>query len=246
MMTIPSIELLSQGLKEKRRSAAAKYGTRRPPFGSQGNHFGFWERLSPPSCRFGLPRATSKLPRIRHTSHIYDIIYIYMLPPPTFSYLYRKIPTKDRLSWAGGEATNTFQLSGPDFANFQLSNLLDVTFQLPGFPTFHLPNFPAFHWPTFQHSNFPTFQLSNFPTFQHSNFPISQLPNFPTFQLPNFPTFQLSNFFGPDFGMLESWKVRPTKIGKLECWKVRPNKVGKLESEAQKHWTKAGKSAHKT
>ena len=43
--------------------------------------------------------------------------------------------------------------------------------------------------------------------------------------------------------MFESWNV-----GKLgpKSWKVRPHKVGKLESEAQKHWTKAEKSAHKT
>ena len=45
---------------------------------------------------------------------VYMYIYTYMLPPP-FSYLYRNILTKNRLSWAGGEATNTFQLWGPDF-----------------------------------------------------------------------------------------------------------------------------------
>ena len=80
-------------------------------------------------------------------------IYICYAPhAPTFSYVYTKIPTKHRLSWAGGEATNTFQLSGPDFFNFQLSNFWDVAFQLPGFPTCQLPNFP-----TFKHSNIPTF-----------------------------------------------------------------------------------------
>ena len=49
--------------------------------------------------------------------------------------------------------------------------------------------------------------------------------------------------------MLESWNV-----GKLECWNVTSKtvgklgrkEIGKLESEAQKHWTKAGKPAHKT
>ena len=74
-----------------------------------------------------------------YTDRYIDIyIHIYMLPPhaPTFSYLYRKIPTKNRLSWAGGEATSTFQLSGPDFSNFKLSS-----------------------FPTFQHSNFPIFQF---------------------------------------------------------------------------------------
>ena len=168
--------------------------------------------------------------------HVYVYIYIYihmhMLPPyaPTFSYLYRKIPTKNRLSWAGGEATNTFQLSGPDFCNFQLCNL---TSGLPYFPTFQLPNFP-------------TFQLSNFPTFQ--------LSNIPTFQLSNFPTFQHSNFFGPNFGILESkahknWKVgmlessvrNSWKVGelgrkKLESWKVKPKNIGqKLESQHIRH-----------
>ena len=143
-------------------------------------------------------------------------VCIYMLPhAPTFSYLYREIPTRNRLSWAGGEATNTFQLPGPDFSNFQLSNFLDLTFQLPNFPAFQLSSFP-----TFQVSNFPTFQHSNVPTFQRSNFPTSQLPNIPTFQHSNIPIFQLSNLFGPNFGMLDSWRVRPKQVGKLESWKV--------------------------
>ena len=77
----------------------------------------------------------------------------------------------------------------------------------------------------------PTFQLSKFPIFQFSG------PNFPFFPFsqfsgPNFPIFPIfwalfshfSNFSG-----LESWKVRPRKIGKLEKWKVRPRKIGKLE-----------------
>ena len=100
------------------------------------------------------------------------------IPPhaPTFSYLYRKIPTINRLSWAGGEATNTFQLSGPDFSNFQLSN---------------------FCWTLL------------------SNFRASPLSNFPPFNIP------------PNFGMLESWKVRRNNwtVGMLESWNV-----GMLES----------------
>ena len=72
--------------------------------------------------------------------------------------------------------------------------------------------------------------------------------------------------------MLVSWEVSPKKVGKLGgwnigalqiwkvgksgSWKVRSNKwkvgklgltkVGKLGSEAQKHGTKAGKSAPET
>ena len=200
---------------------------------------------------------------------IYIYVYIYVCYPCPPMRLHFPIFT--------GRYLQKTDFLGQEEKRQTLSNFRDLTFPISSFPilldvTFQLPGFP-----TFQHSNFPTFQHSNFPTFQHSNFP--------TFQLSNIPTFRLSNFFGPNFptfqhskvrpkkleswkvgmlecrkvgklerwkdGMLESWKVR-----KLECWKVRskkmesrkvrPNKVGKLESEAQKHWTKAGKSAHKT
>ena len=115
------------------------------------------------------------------------------------------------------------------FPTSSFPNLLDVTFQLPGFPTFQLSNFPTFdlsNIPTFQLSNFPTFQLSNFPTFQHSNFPTFQHSNFPTFQHSNIPTFQLSNietfqhssfptFLGLTFQLSNIPKLGPKK---LESW----------------------------
>ena len=146
--------------------------------------------------------------------HIY--IYICYPPPvPTLPYLYKKIPTKNRLSRAGGEATNTFQLSGPDFSNFQLSNFFGRSFPTSG-------------------------QLSNIPTFQPSN---SSGNNFGMLE-------SLAQKIGKlecwNVGKLECWNVGKLGPKQLESWKVRPKKVGKLESQAHKHWTKAGKSAHQT
>ena len=129
-------------------------------------------------------------------------IYIYVLPPmPLHFPIFTGRNYKKQTFLGRRRSANTFQLSGPDFPAFQ---------------------FFGRNFRTSVLLNFPTFQLSNFPTFQLSNFPTFQLSNIPTFQLSNVPTLKL---FGPNFGMWESWKVRPKKVGKLECWKV-----GMLES----------------
>ena len=67
-------------------------------------------------CLYVLVDSQLKGKMICSNIHIYIYIHI-CYPPrphaPTSSYLYRKIATKNRLSWAGREATNTFQVSGP-------------------------------------------------------------------------------------------------------------------------------------
>ena len=133
-------------------------------------------------------------------------IYTHATPPPPmrlhFSYLYRKIPTKNTLSWAGGHLSN--------------------------FPTFHFSNFPIFLGLTFQFSNFSG---PNFPFFQFSNFPIflGLTFQFSNFSGPNFGMLESWKVRPRKIGKLEKWEVRPRKIGKLEKWKVRPRKIGKLE-----------------
>ena len=161
------------------------------------------------------------------------------------------------------QGDNTALLQETDFLGEEekrqtLSNFQDLTFPISSFPTFldltfQLPNFP-----TFQLSNIPTFQLfgPNFPTFQHYNFLGLTLKWWKvgksgpkSWKVGMLESWNVGKLGGWNIGMLEkleSWQGESWKVGKLESWKVRSNKVGKLETEAQKHWTKTGKSAPKT
>ena len=193
-------------------------------------------------------------------------MYRYMYLSNKYIYIYAGLPMRLHLPIFTGRYLQKTDFLGQEEKRQTLSNfrdlafpissfpiLLDVTFQLPGFPTFQLP-----HFPTFQLSSLPTFQHSNFPTFLGLTLECWKVGMLESWKVRPKNVGKLESW---NAGKLECWKVRPKKLEswkvgmleswnvgmlKLESWKVRPNKVGKLESEAQKHWTKAGKSAQKT